>query len=110
MLVSRIVGSALVLLIVLSTAVLAGGLMSILDSALTLEGDYDVLEAQIDNCSNGTCSEAAALEADLAGLSGELAQLHVEVTVCGCSNVTLDGIVSDLDAKDSDLHNTVASW
>lgn len=101
---------ALTWMIVASTAALAGGVVTMIEMSLVLEGKYDTLATQIDNCPNGSCTASGELADELDRLSGELTQLHADIATCGCSNATLDAIVDGLDANDADLHDTVDSW
>ena len=97
-------------LLIVSTAAWAGGFVFILESALVLDGEYDALAIEVDDCPGGTCQQAGDLEDDLDDLGGELAQLHADVAACGCSNATLDDLLDGLDTKDAALHAIVDAW
>jgi hypothetical protein len=93
-----------------ATAAVAGGVVTLLESALVLEAEYEALEAEILACSGGTCPEANDLAAELDALSQELASLQASAAACGCTNATLNTLLQNIAAMDSDLHDIVDSW
>ena len=79
--------------------------------ATALLTDFEALEVDIDNCPNGTCSEAQDLIDELDALGSDLVQLHADRDLlqgCGCQ--ALDGLLDDLDDIEGELQLITDNW
>jgi hypothetical protein len=101
----------LVSLLLAISATATAGEQELLDQASALRLDYQVLEPQVDACTDGTCAEAQELADTLDALAAERAALEAEraqTTGCGC--LELDAVLDDIRQLDDVLQVIIGNW